>query len=131
VNSWKYFGRTAGGPNIFEICRFPNTGVDLDNQDWTRYPEWLQPDGQWKFYPNDNTICNEQITGYFDEHIDELQKEEVDKLHSMWLAGKWPGRMYVRSADCIQCGYSLHGLSRDARTCLECGESISGTVKRP
>jgi hypothetical protein len=90
MKNWKYFGRTAGGPSIFKICRFPDIGGDLDDQDWSRYPEWLQPDGTWKFYPDDRTISNERLTGDFDEHIDEISKEQVDELYDLWSSGEWP-----------------------------------------
>lgn len=90
--SWRYFGRTAGGPEVFEIFRFPDNGQDLDHQDWAAYPEWLQPDGSWVFYPDDVTICNERVTGDFDESIDEISREKVSEFYTFWSSTNWPGR---------------------------------------
>ncbi len=91
-NSWRYFGRTAGGPSVFEICRFPDNGRVLDEQDWSQYPEWLQPDGTWAFYPDDSTICNELVFGEFDECRNEITREQVDELCFQWQSEGWRGR---------------------------------------
>lgn len=93
---WRYFSRTAGGPIVFEVFRFPNNGQDLDHQDWSKYPEWLQPDGTWAFYPDDVTICNELVFGEFDEHSNEISQQVVDKLYAGWQFNNWPGRRVTR-----------------------------------
>jgi len=91
-NKWKYFGRTAGGPVIFEIFRFPDNDKDLDGQDWSRYPEWLQSDGSWINYPDDLTIVCERAQGNFSEAEDEITSQEVHELYTLWSSQKWPGR---------------------------------------
>jgi hypothetical protein len=92
THNWRYYGRTAGGPRIFEILRFPDNRQDLDHQDWAKYPEWLQPNGLWVYFPEDVTICDERVTGNFDEYTDEITREKVDELYALWLSLGWPGR---------------------------------------
>jgi hypothetical protein len=108
VDNWRYFGRTAGGPEIFEILRFPKNGLDLDHQDWAMYPEWLQPDGSWEFYPCDITICNERLMGDFCEDIDEITKEKVEELYARWILGHWPGRQKSRFKRLIYRLFGIH-----------------------
>ncbi len=92
MDKWKYYGRTAGGPNVFEVFRFPDNGLGLDDQDWCSYPEWLQPDGSWACYADDTTISDERANGNFDEYIDEISKEQVETYLAAWSAEGWPGR---------------------------------------
>ena len=92
VMKWRYYGRTGGGPTIFEVLRFPDNGQGLDHQDWSKFPEWLQPDGSWVFYPNDITICNERLNGNFDDDTDEITSEQVAQLFRRWHGTNWPGR---------------------------------------
>ena len=93
MDKWKYYGRTGGGRDPFEICRFPDNGQVLDDQDHTHYPEWLQPDGTWVFFPNDISIFNERANGNFDEEIDELAFEQVKDFFTSWTREGWPGRI--------------------------------------
>ncbi len=89
---WRYFGRTSGGPGVYEICRFPVEGGSFDQQDWTRYPEWLQPDGSWVHYPGDISLSGEMLSGYFDEEINEIRLDEVLEFYALWSSDRWPGR---------------------------------------
>jgi len=88
LEAWKYFGRTTDGISIFAICRFPDTGRDLIvDQDWSQYPQWLQPDGSWMFYPDDTTLRDDLLRGDLDEETDELSAEQVNDIYSSWSSG--------------------------------------------
>ena len=89
AQEWKYYGRDGGGPDIFEIFRFPNNGVELDLQDWKKYPEWLLPDGSWVFFPDDDTVKYERVVGHFDECLDEITEEKVRELYRLWSTNGW------------------------------------------
>ena len=41
--------------------------------------------------PNDKTMLNEYLSGWFDED-DEISLEKVEELLSKWSTDKWPGR---------------------------------------
>ena len=92
ADSWRYFGRTAGGPEIFEVYRIPANGIPLDEQDLSLYPERLQREGTWLCDLNEFSILHEQMNGNFDEIIDEIDSQMVEKLYAQWVSSEWPGR---------------------------------------
>lgn len=90
--NWRYFGRSAGGDNVIEIFRLPS---DIYKNEFgmpqLHKMERLLPDGIWKKDPDDKTILNEYLGGWFDEE-DEISMETVEELVSKWSNDKWPGR---------------------------------------
>lgn len=90
--SWRYFGRSGGGDKVFEIFRL--SSELYKNKIGMRQlheMERLLPDGTWKKDPNDKTMLNEYLSGWFDED-DEISFETVEELVSEWATDKWPGR---------------------------------------
>ena len=92
ANSWRYFGRTAGGPTVFEVYRIPANGKSLNEQDLSLYPQRLLRDGTWIYDRNYTPILDEQYNGNFDEINDELNSDVVETLFNEWALYRWPGR---------------------------------------
>jgi hypothetical protein len=92
IKLWRYFGRTSGSANIYEIYRIPDNGIPFINQDPSKHPERLRRDGSWKYDSKDNAIWNELMTGDFNQVADEISEEEVKRLFDLWTKTKWLGR---------------------------------------
>src|SRR5678815_5169712 len=89
---WRYFGRTGGTGEVYELYRCPANGVALFDQPGGAIHR-LRKNGSWTSDPiGERAIANEEATGYFDEKSDELTEEQALHLFEEWRKHKWPGR---------------------------------------
>ncbi len=94
-SEWRYLGRSAGGPTVFEVYRIPANGKALTEQDLTRYPELLLADGTWATRSSSiDAILREHYSGNFDIEEDEISGDVARQLFEAWKSTEWPGRPY-------------------------------------
>ena len=91
MERWRYFGRTGGFGEPFEIYRIPANQKQFAEQSRLDVQR-LRRDGRWEYDPNDEGIWREVFLGGLSEHDDELSEDEVNQLFQKWLSEGWPGR---------------------------------------
>ncbi|WP_047192988.1 hypothetical protein [Caldimonas brevitalea] len=90
-SDWRYFGRTSGMADIYEIFRCP---ADKKKLGLTDIPlmERLRSDGTWFQDPTDRALMDEMFSGWFSES-DEISPEKARELFERWKTiDDWPGR---------------------------------------
>ena len=91
MTNWRFFGRTSGSGEIYEIYRIPADGKPF-HEHLQSGVERLSKSGCWLYDPKDKAIWLELMKGNFVEAQDEMTKEEVAYCFEIWSKGRWPGR---------------------------------------
>lgn len=82
--SWRYFGRTAGSSDVFEVYRFPGNGKPLHQQNDDDVYR-ISPGHGWERVGR-SILMGDLVAGWFSERKDEISEADALALIQRWAS---------------------------------------------